>query len=673
MITWYRGHLGSIAHAMRIYRHWLHRRPLVAGAISTAVLVIGLQLLAAAPAYALGAADAVELVTLTDSQGVPVDAFQTLPIGDGGLLGGIDPGINRFLTGLVWTSSFVVFKILLTLTAFMLEFQWVEWLATPFVGAVEGLRMAIGLEAWVGAALAVTAFVAGAVILSGRLASGATEIFLAALAAALAAGVLANPTLFLTGPNGAILTVTGWGREIANIVATGQVGGQYALGPALLQPMVDLMFRMPYQAIAFGHDLTGDCSSVLTAALQSDQAADDTYIRGQVGSCDAAAGEHADTANAMHFAMALLTLTSRFFVFLPTAIGIVLLVVTVAFTLFDSARLIVGLMIATLPFNKRMAWRAGVGMIFGLIGLLALLVMMAGYNKFVTDVAAVTYGFLGYLMGQGLIVTVCFALVVILLLVLWNIRRKGRALADRLEKLGASMPRSGPLPIGSVADATRRAIRTAADVADLARSGKPTPSPVERPAAAIPAAAIPAAAGGARGTATPGSRGQSARPPQRGLPDRGPLEATFSPVDDSTPSPSSPKGQPQLPGPVDGASTLPRRAQHAKSAGRAALNVGAIALAASTGGTSAAVTEGVRIVGQAALSKATAPKAPPVSARIDAASGQVSITSLPDRRHAQLALETTRAAERRVARTAASEQLRQRLLAQRDIARRDAA
>lgn len=674
MITWYRDHLGRLLHALRVYRHWLHRRPLLAGAISAAAVVVALQLLVAAPAYAMSAVDAVDVAVLTDSQGVPVEAFASLPLGDGGLLAGMDAGMNRWLATTTWTLSFLTLQLLLTLTAFMLEFQWVDWLATPFVGAVEGLRTAIGVEAWVGAALAVTACVAGVVILSGRLASGATEIFLAALAAALAAGVLANPTLFLTGPNGAIMTVTGWGREVANIVATNQIGGQYALGPALLQPMVDLMFRMPYQAIAFGHDLTGDCSAVLTAALQSDQASDDGYIRSQVASCDPAAAEHADTANAMHVATTLLTLVSRFFVFLPTAVFVLLLVITVAFTLFDSARLIVGLVIATLPFNKRLAWRAGVGMIFGLVGLFALLVVQAGYNKFVTAFAAWTYGALGYLLGQGLIVTVCLALVIILVLMVWNIRRRGRELADRLEKLGASMPRSEPLPVGSVVDATRRAIRTASDVAELARRRKPTPAPSETPELLQ----VWPASGGARADA--------------------PLRATFSRVDGADPTsgaggrgrpaprPSGPGGAPNAGSadvPASSTSAIPSTSQQPRKAlpagervkrvGRAAMNVGSIALAASTGGTSAAVTEGARIVGHAALSKATAPKAPPVPARIDAATGQVSITSLPDRNHQQLAVETTRAAERRVARTAASEQLRQRLIEQRATAQRTAA
>lgn len=671
MITWYRDHLGRLVRALQVYRHWLHRRPLVAGATSIAVLVVALQLGVAAPAYAMSAAAVVDVATLTDSYGVPVESFTNLPIGDGGLLAGMDAGINRWFASLVWTLSFVVLQMLLVLTAFMLQFQWVDWLATPFVGAVEGLRTAIGVEAWVGAALAITACVAGVVILSGRLASGATEIFLAALAAALAAGVLANPTLFLTGPNGAIMTVTGWGREVANIVATNQIGGQYELGPALLQPMVDLMFRMPYQAITFGNDLTGDCSSVLTAALQSDQASDGGYIRGQVASCDPTAAEYADTATAMHVAMTMLTLVSRFFVFLPSGVGILLLVITVALTLFDSARLIVGLVVATLPFNKRLAWRAGVGMLFGLIGLFALLVVMAGYNKFVTDVAATTYGALGYLLGQGLIVTICFALIIILILVMWNIRRRGRELADRLEKLGASMPRSEPLPVGSVVDATRRAIRTAADIAELARSRKPTPADPET-------LALP-----------------QSRPVGRDLPANAPLTATFSRVDGAdpasgsgsrgTPKPSSPTGSPSAqsaeptgsPTALPAAPTKPSKAlpagERMKRAGRAAMNVGSIALAASTGGTSAAVTEGARIVGHAALSQATAPKAPPVPARIDPATGQVSITSLPDRQHAQLAVETTRSVERRIARTAASDQLRQRLLEQRAAADRDAA
>lgn len=453
MISYYQQHFARLANLARWWRFWLHERPLLVGSISVIVVVFLAQWIATAPAYAAAAYDPNGIIT--DTYGVPATSYTTLPISDGGVMGSPGDKMNHWMLDLAWTVSHQLSLIQLSIFAIILDFQWVDWIATPLTSFVDGLGRLLRDFSFLQVGLGLSAFVGGIYLLRGRFGTGILEMLFAAAAAALLTGVLANPTEWLTGEGGAIHSAGDYGREVASIIATGESGGKYTASNAVLQPLVDLLIRQPYQFVGFGALVTGDCADVLTAAVSSDKFDDSGYVRDQVRGCDSAAGEFADKPGAMMVWNLFVSFAARANIQVPIGIGIVILQITVVFLLVDSFRLLVGLFRAMFPGNRSGAFSAGFGMLSGLLSIVVQLTLLVMFSTAAQQLQAAMSGLLPYAVTQLLAMGLFVAMVVAIVVVIWQLRQRSKMLAARAAQLGYTAAPVRPLPI---AETTRSAI-----------------------------------------------------------------------------------------------------------------------------------------------------------------------------------------------------------------------
>lgn len=611
---YYRDHARQLLEACRWWRYWLHRRPILVGSLTVIALSWLLILCSTAPAFA---ADAAASAALVDSSGIPIEAYAELPVDSGGLL---SPGgqANHWVLSSIWSAAHQNAIGLLGAFSFVFSFEWLLWLATPFEVLSFVIRELFGHGAGVVALLTLTALIAGVVALTGRVAAGFTEILLAVIASALLAGVLQNPTTWLIGEHGALSTAAEWARELAAVTATGERGTDTDLSTAVTMPLVDIAVRMPFHHTAFGEELTGECARILDRALLAGD--DGQAIRDQISGCNPAAADRAAEATPPMVTGLLLTVAGRTGALLPIAIGLLTVMVTVVLVLFDSVKMLLGLYIALLPFNKQMAWRAGLGMVMGLLAMLIEVVLIVGWAKAVVELIRLGTDHLGYEAMQYTLGSAFLALALLLVTVAWQMRQRSKALADRASQLGASMQPVKPLPVAAAAGVAWKAADAAMRLAmhkRLGELGKNTHTDVKPSEKAVrpKADVLP----NAQRQLTPGPRPAPPNP-SAGSPSPSPSPSSPSPA-----APAAPIDTGVQEGRFERVDPRPRRSRVAR-AGAVAAGTARVAIAGAVSGGTAAVAAGARELGGAALA---AGRRAPRRVVADPKTGVATITSLP--------------------------------------------
>lgn len=632
-----RSHVDETLRVLRAYQYALHTRPLLTGSLSVIALVVVLTLAGALPAYAAAAGSTWD-TELTDSNGTAMSAYQNLPLDSAPSLTN-STWLQALIASWTWGFSWHSSQVLLKGTQFVLEFEWIEWLSTPLAGLaqlIHGLFVSVG---WVPLALTITGLVAGFAMLRGRIAAGFIEICLSAVAVALLATVLSNPTEYLTGPDGGFATVQSWGSQLSARLVS---GGDATFSDVLTAPLVDIVTTTPYQHISFGHALAPDCFATLQNALATNPD-DGGYIRDEVRRCDEEAAETADTPLFDTIWLALVSNVARFGLFSVTALLCVVLVALVLWTLWDSIRLAVGAFIAVLPGGKAMAMKSAFNMLTGLLSILLAIVLIVVGLKFVVGVLGFLEGRLPFEYQMNFIGLVMVVLAFIAIYVIVRARKISTMLAERAAQAGlgrAELPSSGMAGTAVKAlDWTSRLARHAMDLKYASNANKSIPAPpqsspltttaefsrLQRPPASdlpsgtSPRGRLPLEAGGAAATSpAPPTPHPTGGPEQQ--------QATFSKMPSKPGDAAQPKGA------------------AAKQAARAvAGSAGRIAIAAAVSGPAGAGAQAAREAGSYALN-AVASKTRRITVDASGAgtvrpvpatplgAGRFDISSLPPRR-----------------------------------------
>lgn len=444
MIGFYTRGFATVWAAATRLREWRRRHP--RWSIVIAIAAVNAVFVVFSTSYAWAADGGGPLApflpggTLHDSAGVAVVNYSVLPLDRGDAFTPLK-AIPTTLIDMIWTYHLAFVAWMLWFLEWLLNFEWVAWIAEPFNALAVVVQDLLGQVAWIPLALAVTGLVAGTALLAGKYAAGFLELLISAVCVVLATGLLANPVATLTATGGALDKAQDYSAEVAAAVVSDRgkpssVGGD-VLSESVTTQLVDIFVRLPAQTVTFGHTLTGQCATIFNDTMNASApvAGGENEVRDRVGECDPAAKNYVENPNfgAVFAAATIATGGTALYGF--AVIVAALLIVTVIFFLIAALKTMWNVYLGMLPVNRYPLWRSLGDVATGLISIFVIVVAIAAYLKILVDVLLVT-------SSMGIIAQMMFVniVMIVLMILLWRIRstakKAGRSLAEQLSRVG---------------------------------------------------------------------------------------------------------------------------------------------------------------------------------------------------------------------------------------------
>lgn len=400
----------------------------------------------------------------TDSHGIPVSHYVSIPIDRGGWT---DTGkaILAFFTDTIWAFHLFAISWALWLFDFILTFAWVDLIAGPFVFLGSTIEAFFLRFEWMPFALALAGLIGGFMIVAGRIGKGITEMAMAVLIAVLAVMVYTNPAKALTATGGALDKAQVIGQQLTSIVTYDDINAteleETDLSNAITAPVVDLLVRDPAQSLAFGRVLEGECAEVFDRGmLDKPPAADQNHVRDRVNDCSERAKQFNENPNFGQVISATVIATSSGSIFSIPVVLAFLFFFTVFGLLVAAVKVPVQAHIAVLPFMRYGLWRSTMDIITGVVSIVLLCISLAVSLKIILETVRgidvmfeVVFGgsirFDQFPVARGIFIDLLI-LVAIVFLVRIKIKAKksGRTFAEQISKAGAG--RGKPAPSGAV-------------------------------------------------------------------------------------------------------------------------------------------------------------------------------------------------------------------------------
>lgn len=489
MITYYANSFHTLAQWSHQVRLWLKTHPRSARVLATVLLIVYFTVVthqtAQAESWLLP-----EGTSFTDTHGVPIEAYSSINVSSGDIW---TPWkvIGNFIVQMLWVIQFYFTSTIIWLFNFLLTFEWVAWLSTPFNALATWLQGSLSGIGWIPFALTVTAAVAGAAILFGRTSSGIWEIVVALVISALAVGVLANPVATLTAADGFLQKAQEWGGTLAAaIVVDGEADPNSTIdtmSAAVSSQLVDVFIRTPHQVISFGMVLPADCQAPYSAMMSVVNP-----IEGFTGGAYQAFSSClpdfsrwvSDNPGALNILFALVNGLGVLALLVFALVIAALLIVSVFFFLVAAVKAMILAYLGILPINREPLWRAVSDSFMGVLSLIVMTCCLSLYLKLTTWIMTASGG-----LPHNFRMTLLSILLVIMVVLVWKARKgtlnAGRMGAGVLSKLGLGMGNSTPKQSNALLK-----MSTLTNMASTAKSFMPrTAAPRPLPEAATPSAA----------------------------------------------------------------------------------------------------------------------------------------------------------------------------------------
>jgi hypothetical protein len=412
-------------------------------------------------AYADGSSSPSSLswIRVEDSHGVSIWQYE-MSLDRGGVT---DPGkfIWSFFLDLCWQLYRGYIAIACWLVDWTLSFDWVGWVADPVMGLGDGLQRMVDRFGLTTTLLTITACVAVLWMARGRWVLGLFELFMALIITSLAVGVLANPVRLVAGDGGLLMDSRDAGLSVAaGLNNQGDTSGSPAhLHTEVTGMIADTFLRQPQQMVNFGKVLDGTrCETVYQDTVEDGPYGDDPDLRDAVGGCDETAGETAENPNGSMF-MSLAVLLPAGVIAIGFSVllcGVVL--VAGVYALYQSLKMIVALVMAMLPGGARGSlWMTFAELVISMVTIIFSVVFLTAYLLLIQSV-----------FGAGENSMKTFFVVDLMLLVgmvvFWKGRQRIKAATERLAQAMAKRPGGG--------GATRLPGKTRTNFADTYYKGK---------------------------------------------------------------------------------------------------------------------------------------------------------------------------------------------------------
>jgi hypothetical protein len=215
----------------------------------------------------------------TDTHGVSLGKYSELPI-DNGNLTHPKRSARSSVISFLWSGYTFVVYLLIALTKYILEFSWLDWLASPVILVANSLNTVLDRTGLAVFGLTVTALVVAVCWVVGRRATAIVTFFVAALFFALAQTPMGNPS---TQIQSWVSQAAHYGKDAGNATIS-QGDGDTSYGDPVSGALVDLTVRNPALAISFGSEFPDKCDKAFDKAAKSDNDAE--KIRKDVNKCD---------------------------------------------------------------------------------------------------------------------------------------------------------------------------------------------------------------------------------------------------------------------------------------------------------------------------------------------------------------------------------------------------
>ncbi|MFC9718337.1 hypothetical protein [Micrococcus luteus] len=386
------------------------------------------------------------LAQTTDSHGVPLDHYQTLPLDRGGLL---DP-ILSMLAGVmsfIWGLHYSLVTSLLWLLQYLLSFEWVSLIVDPIQPMAEQVQAMLSGLNWVPFAATVAGATIGLLFVSGRRNQGWGELVLSVAMVMLATGALMNPVTWITGPGGMLEKSQLFGARVAVEIVGGDSSqistpqdASTALNETVMTDLGTLLLRNPAQTSAFGHILDGQCAQVFTDATRAADPMDtsSTDVRDAVSDCDEAAKSYVSSEDFFKPAQ-MLFIGGGVLVLLVLGFALALIfIVSVLLAMFYGIWQMAAVLIAILPGTSRTSFlRAFFGVLACMAAIITTTVLTAAAVNLLVSVLEATTG-LGVVLQMMILFLVTVAVIVLVFKLRNDLHKKGKSMADWVARLGLS-------------------------------------------------------------------------------------------------------------------------------------------------------------------------------------------------------------------------------------------
>lgn len=449
-------------HRCRDRSRWV--RLMLLGAVLTSFAIVG------GHAFAAHASDGSNPilggVEVTDSFGVPLWAYQHLPLDRGGMLDSHST-MTSWLTDAMWAGHVGMVAFGIQLIDWVLGFAWLDWVIAPIDGLTRGVAHALSGIAWAPLALLIAALVGGIIAFRGRVGAGVMQLCVSAGCFALATTVMAAPLTTLTGSDHPISDARALGSELAEAVVadvlmdsgaplvdtarSSEVAGARA---AMATELVTVFVRGAAQETAFGASLSGgQCDEVFTAAMLAEAPGPKrSGVRDAVSACSASAGEYAAQPSLWQPLTVLVTMLGSTALLL-LALSLVLgLLGAVLMCGVSAIRAMIWVHVAILPgVGRRKFGRALADMATSLVAIVVFIVLVAGSTALVTNVIVQIGN-----SGASLAVQMAFvaAMVLTVAIAIAAVRRRlniaGRSVASALGAFASESRGTSVQPISTL-------------------------------------------------------------------------------------------------------------------------------------------------------------------------------------------------------------------------------
>lgn len=404
---------------------------------------------------------------ITDSSGVPIEAYQALPIDRGGWAANQDKMFWSKPIDLIWGNSYKDAQVAIMFNRWSMQFGWVDWITGPAKQLSTGFESLTAKLPWQALVGSLAGGFAGWLLLRGRTGAAWSEVVVASVLLALATTVLSNPVETVAGNEGLIVKARDAAQNASSEILSntrGSDGKQPAevVNASATQPMVDAFVRIPYQTIAFGHtiDQNPDCKARFDAVMKEIKSSSDATgekIRNAVAGCDDGAAKHAAAPDAyMVIDSATAWSAMKPLGWFVLALG-ALLLLSIVLLVWEAFKCIWNAKAGVVPGGSRGSLirsivMAGVSLAF----VVAVFVFQSLYMILIRMVFAQTLGQKTFILYYAVNSLLAFGIG--LMLYIWiRWRKKGEKLADRLRRLGAGSAERQPpaITMGRVYKALR--------------------------------------------------------------------------------------------------------------------------------------------------------------------------------------------------------------------------
>lgn len=456
---------GTRRRIRRVWK-WIRRHPLRTVAILvgiwtlTSILGGNVILAYAADGDAGASLPFLAPIDAKDSAGISLSQYVSLPMDRGGVF---DP-IKAFLAQTVdaiWVANLTGLSWGLWFMQFIVTLEWIDWITPPIEAIFQMLSGLLSQIGWIPVGLALAAIIGFVAIFRGRVAAGATDMAISVAASVLAVTLLANPIGLITGPDGGLRTAQAWGGSIAASISSGDASfldkmpspdtAREVVSDALIGQVMDAWVRYPAQEIVFGQLLEGSCATAFNDAMIASKPFEDgAAVRDAVRPCNPEAAEYASNTNIGFVITAGIAAGgSSALNFLSLVLGLVLLLAS-GFTLWSAGRWMLANFAAIAPGLARRAWwSSALGILAGLFGIGASIVLVSGFLSITasTMMALAKNTPLSTLAQMIVINTIVLVMAIALIWNFFKAKKAGEKLSERLARLGLGKSADRPHPI----------------------------------------------------------------------------------------------------------------------------------------------------------------------------------------------------------------------------------